>query len=206
MDPSKTDRPTFIADVCDLPFQDKSFDFVIASHVLEHTAFPDKFLDELTRVAKAGYIETPDALMERLNPYKHHKLEVTVRNNRLLIRKKHSWLHDPELVELYENKAKPLFIEKLIKKHPDSFFVRYYWTDKISYEILEHNSLKHFEEFDDQSLQDKKINSSLMVKSFSVIKSLLAKLYRVYSRPLDLTKVLKCSQCSSTSFFANNSR
>ena len=37
-----------------LTFRDKSFDFVIASHVLEYSADPENFLLELNRVAKVG--------------------------------------------------------------------------------------------------------------------------------------------------------
>lgn len=81
------DRPTVLSFGENLPFKDKSFDYVIAAHVLEHTPYPEKFLAELQRVAKAGYIETPDAFMERINPYKDHRLEVTVRDKGLVIRK-----------------------------------------------------------------------------------------------------------------------
>ncbi|UCE39033.1 MAG: methyltransferase domain-containing protein, partial [Thermoplasmata archaeon] len=42
-----------------LPFKDKEFDFVYCSHVLEHVVNPEKACNELMRVAKRGYIETP---------------------------------------------------------------------------------------------------------------------------------------------------
>ena len=74
--PLISDRKTVIGLVENLPFKDKSFDFIIASHVLEHSSEPEKFLTELQRVGKAGYIEVPDALMERLNPYIDHRLEL----------------------------------------------------------------------------------------------------------------------------------
>src|SRR6266487_3930616 len=46
------DRPLVLG-LCEyLPFKNKSFDFVIASHVLEHTDQPERFLSELTRVGK----------------------------------------------------------------------------------------------------------------------------------------------------------
>lgn len=86
--PFITDRPSVLGMGEALPFRDKSFDFVIASHVLEHSADPENFLRELQRVAKAGYIETPDAFMERINPYWDHRSEVTVRNGVLEVRKK----------------------------------------------------------------------------------------------------------------------
>ena len=40
-----------------LPFKDKEFDYVIASHVLEHVQDPSFFLYELSRIGKKGYIE-----------------------------------------------------------------------------------------------------------------------------------------------------
>ena len=77
--PLIADRPTVLGFVENLPFKDNQFDFVIASHVLEHSHDPQKFLSELQRVSKAGYIEVPDAFMERINPYLDHRSEITVR-------------------------------------------------------------------------------------------------------------------------------
>ena len=44
-----------------MPFDDKVFDYAICSHVLEHVERPDAVIAELSRVAKAGYIEVPEA-------------------------------------------------------------------------------------------------------------------------------------------------
>ena len=134
--PLISDRPSVLGFGENLPFKDKAFDFVIASHVLEHSDDPKQFLDELQRVAKAGYIETPDAFMERINPYWDHRSEVTVRNNTLIIRKKSDWKVDLDLVELYENSAKEVIAKKTIPHNPFEFHVRFYWQDKISYKIL----------------------------------------------------------------------
>ncbi len=134
--PLVSDRPTVLGFVERLPFRNKVFDFVIASHVLEHSPDPERFLNELQRVAKAGYIEVPDAFMERVNPYRDHRLEITVRGNRLCIRKKPDWLADPEIVELYEDRIKPILTRETMRKHPFEFHVRYYWKDKIDYDLL----------------------------------------------------------------------
>lgn len=134
--PLVADRPTVLGFVENLPFRDGAFDFVIASHVLEHSPDPERFIAELQRVARAGYIETPDAFMERVNPYRDHRLEVTVRKNRLVIRKKPDWCADPDLVELYEQRAKSRVAGETIPRHPFDFHVRYYWVDRIEYEVL----------------------------------------------------------------------
>lgn len=134
--PFITDRPSVLGMGEALPFRDKSFDFVIASHVLEHSTDPENFLRELQRVAKAGYIETPDAFMERINPYWDHRSEVTVRDGVLEVRKKPSWCPDPELVAHYEDRAKGLIAGSVIPSNPFVFHTRFYWMDRIPYRIL----------------------------------------------------------------------
>ena len=47
-----------------LPFADKAFDFVYCRHVLEDLYNPFLMCREMSRVAKAGYIETPSPLSE----------------------------------------------------------------------------------------------------------------------------------------------
>ena len=49
-----------------LPFKDKEFDFVIASHVIEHVEDVEFFLGELQRISKQGYIELPTILEDNL--------------------------------------------------------------------------------------------------------------------------------------------
>lgn len=47
-----------------LPFEDKTFDFVYCRHVLEDLYDPFRICSEMWRVARAGYIETPSPLAE----------------------------------------------------------------------------------------------------------------------------------------------
>lgn len=130
------DRPTVLSFGENLPFKDKAFDYVIAAHVLEHTPYPEKFLAELQRVARGGYIETPDAFMERVNPYKDHRLEVTMRDGGLVIRKKPAWVYDADLVDLYEKRAKAIITRETIPQHAAEFHMRYFWQGEIKFRIV----------------------------------------------------------------------
>ena len=47
-----------------LPYSYKQFDFVYCRHVLEDIQNPDFAFNELVRVAKSGYIETPSPIVE----------------------------------------------------------------------------------------------------------------------------------------------
>lgn len=136
--PLVCDRPMVISFAERLPFKDDAFDFVIASHVLEHSADPDRFLGELQRVAKAGYIEVPDAFMERLTHYAFHRLEITDGAEGLIIRKKKGYIQDQEVVALFHNKVRHLF-PKWVARFPFEFHVRHYWsrsTGGIRYKII----------------------------------------------------------------------
>ena len=114
-----------------MPFPDKSFDFIIAFHVLEHMSDPKSFLSELQRVGKAGYIEVPSGLFERLVPYDVHLLEIMEIDDTLIIHKKESARPDSFLngLNLVSNSKK---WGKVFYGDPDLFHVRYFWKDNIS--------------------------------------------------------------------------
>lgn len=130
------DRPLVFGLAERMPFKDKSFDFVVASHVLEHSSDPDAFINELVRVGRAGYIETPDAFFERINPFRFHRLEVTDVDGKLIIYKKDSWRPHAEWVDMYERKMKDAEFLHFLKTHAEPFYVRYYWSDSIPYEVM----------------------------------------------------------------------
>ena len=69
-------RKVYQCNVEELPFDDKSFDFVNATHILEHTHNPGPAFRELIRVAKRGFIETPardkDIWMNHAATSNHH--------------------------------------------------------------------------------------------------------------------------------------
>jgi SAM-dependent methyltransferase len=133
--PMVIDRPTVLADACKMPFRDKAFDYVIAFHVLEHVDDPASFLTELQRVSKAGYIETPNALFERLVPYDVHLLEIMNLDGTLLINKKRAAKPDEFFSELDVIKRSPAW-NKLFYGNPKLFHVRYFWNDTLKFKVV----------------------------------------------------------------------
>jgi hypothetical protein len=192
------DRPTVLAKGENLPFKDKAFDFVIAAHVLEHTAMPEKFLYELERVARMGYIETPDAFMERINPYRDHRLEVTLRNNELNIRKKPAWVTDAEVVELYEQRAKKVITSKTIPCDPEAFHVRYFWERNIKFRVVNPDVDSTWIPPPDEPKNIKRVS---MRKDLirRIIITLLRKCFSQNTRnsTLDILPLMRCPRCYS---------
>ena len=71
------DKKFVLIDSERLPFKDNEFDFVYASHVIEHVDDISFFIQELQRISKHGYIELPTILEDNIvlsdNSIKDHK-------------------------------------------------------------------------------------------------------------------------------------
>jgi hypothetical protein len=131
----KIDRLAIIGDATKLPFKDKSFDFIIASHILEHMPDPSIFLKEMQRVGKAGYIETPNFLCERLTPCDAHCLEIALISGVLQIHKKSSSVEDLFVKNVGFLKTDEEW-KHLFHSNPSLFHVKYIWNDKIEWNIV----------------------------------------------------------------------
>ena len=116
------------------PFKDKEFDFVIASHVIEHVEDVDFFIKELQRVAKKGYIEVPTKLEDNLvfenkNDHVWH-MDFDDVDNKLIITKR---------IQIIE----PILTVSSIKKFNENFrkslVIELLWEDKINYRVESHD-------------------------------------------------------------------
>lgn len=194
------DRPTVLGFVENLPFKDNQFDYVIANNVLEHSWEPEKFIAEIQRVGKAGYIEVPDALFERLTGYYDHKLEITDRNNKLIIRKKENFIQDKDVFDLFKKVSK--FFPKIIASNPFIFFVSYYWTRKnggIKYKIVN-------PEYDFDWTPPKTQKVIRKPTSIGALKKWLLILIRKFlsqtrrNNKLNIMEFIMCPKCKSSEF------
>ena len=203
--PLVTDRPTVLGFVEELPFKDNSFDFVIAAHVLEHSANPEKFISELERVAKSGYIEVPDAFMERINPYKDHRLEIANFDGELVITKKDCWNPDKDLIQLYEHKVKPHLTGRLMPKRPFDFHVRLFWNDKIKFQITNNEIDASWPPpIGNAELTKLTLGGKIRVLIRKILRVLLSQNLR--NSKLDISNILRCSVCNGDVKFAENKR
>ena len=115
-----------------LPFKDKEFDFVVASHVMEHVEDVEFFIKELERVSKKGYIELPTMLEDNLvfENKKDHlwHMDFDDVKNELLISKK---------IEYFQPLLTVSSAKRLNKIFRKSLVLELYWEDKINYKINE---------------------------------------------------------------------
>jgi ubiquinone/menaquinone biosynthesis C-methylase UbiE len=113
-----------------LPFKDKEFDFVIASHVIEHVDDFEFFIKELERISSKGYIELPSRLGDNLvfeNKNDHIWWCVFDDiNNQILVSKKNQ-LIDPLITVSTAKLLEQTFRESLV--------IELAWEEKIEYKI-----------------------------------------------------------------------
>ncbi len=137
------------ADGENLPFEDKSFDYVICCHVLEHVETPEKFVAEQARIAPRGYIETPSLLGEFLAPKGSHKWVLQEIDNKIVLFEKEKVGFTPQYdfgdLFLYHLPKISLGYKILERTHPDLFTLRHEWQDNI--EILVNPDSSYYREF-----------------------------------------------------------
>ena len=119
-----------------LPFKDKEFDFVIASHVIEHVEDVTFFIKELERVSSKGYIELPTSLEDNLvfenkNDHLWH-MEFNDIDQKLLITKRNQYIEPVITVST---------AKKLAKYFRQSLILELFWEDSIEFEFVEKDNV-----------------------------------------------------------------
>ena len=111
-----------------LPFRDKQFDFVIASHVIEHVEDVVFFISELERISQKGYIELPTKLEDNLvfENKKDHlwHMDFDDVNYKLVVSKK---------IQYFEPVLTVSTIKKINKFFKKSLILELYWEEKIDF-------------------------------------------------------------------------
>ena len=116
-----------------LPFSNNQFDFVYASHVIEHVEDLSFFISELKRISRKGYIELPSILEDNLvlstNSSDDHKwmFKFDDVEKVLLVEKK------KQLIEPFITHG--VLFDSLRKNFRSSLVLELYWENEINYEF-----------------------------------------------------------------------
>ena len=144
-----------------LPFADKEFDFVIASHVIEHVEDFEFFIKELERVSIKGYIELPSRLGDNLvfeNKNDHIWWFVYDDEKNQIIASKRNQLIDPFITVSTGKQLEEIFRESLV--------IELVWNEKIDYII-------------DNSIREQDFKK---ISFFKIVKKYLSKKFRTFVR------------------------
>ena len=133
---ARVDRPLFDADAAAMPFADNAFDYVICSHVLEHVERPDEVIAELARVAKAGYIEVPEAASAKIVDFPSHLWWVTLDDGVLVFTAKTSAFFDADIDRYLTGSGMRQPLADLLDKHLDHRVIELHWTETIPCRVV----------------------------------------------------------------------
>jgi ubiquinone/menaquinone biosynthesis C-methylase UbiE len=138
-----------------LPFRDKEFDFVIASHVIEHVKDVELFIKELQRVSFKGYIELPTILEDNLvfENKKNHlwHMEFDDDKNQLIVSEKIQFLEP--ILTVSSSK-------KFLKYFRQSLVLELFWENSIEFKIKK-GELNNYEKISRLSLLRKFLSKLL---------------------------------------------
>ena len=135
-----------------LPFKDNEFDFCLCTHTLEDLSHPFLVLDEMSRVAKRGYIATPS--MGKDMVFSHFDITNWLTGSRRLPGKAHhKWffIKKRKKLQIISKNCPILYTSRFhIVGWEGESEMRYYWEGEIDYTVKNDlNIHKLIDEYED---------------------------------------------------------
>jgi len=129
-------RPLFDADAADMPFADQVFDYVVCSHLLEHVVDPGGVIDEMVRVAKAGYIEVPRVTSAKIADFPSHLWWCDLVDGELVFTAKNTAQFDDDIQRFVGEPDVQRDLQRLFDRNFDHCIVRYPWVGSVRYRVV----------------------------------------------------------------------
>ena len=188
------DRPLVCGDIHDLPFLDKSMNFVHCAHVLEHVDDPELAIRELMRVSLSGYIETPSSLQEVLIlNMSFHRWFVWEDKGVLIFREK-SKDRDSAIVDAIKViNGGTNDLAGMSGKIEDAMFVKHFWQHSIPFKVI-----RDPEPIEPFLMKDTIMDHGAKAEGHhpASVKNLIKKfLQLIYKCRINLLEILACPQC-----------
>ncbi|MCB1304762.1 MAG: methyltransferase domain-containing protein [Leptospiraceae bacterium] len=184
------------------PFRDGAFDYVIASHVLEHVPWDrlPEFLAEMQRVAPAGYVELPRWPYELFFDVNEHVSTGDVKDQTLYLYRKTRRTSGADLRRVVLGEYGPL--RDFVSQNRELFFCHLEWHDQLKAHFCDNDYPAAFDEAKLVTiLRDEMARMPQERRRVIDSDSLFARLSRKFSRMLrrrpglnlqDLIPILEC--------------
>lgn len=130
------DRPIFDADASAMPFADRSFDYAICAHVLEHVTDPGAVIAELLRVARAGYIEVPHAGACKINDFPSHLWWCRLDEGCLVLEGKQGPSFDRDIDAFVRSGSVGRDLQRLLVRNFDDMVLSIPWKGSVDHRVV----------------------------------------------------------------------
>ncbi len=132
LDLKKDSRLIMIRDGDKLPFADKAFDFVIASHTFQYLSNVPLYCKEIIRVGKAGYIEAPTRVADSIFGMPTNKWHVYLWKDTIIFEP----YRRPPLGDFFHSLYKTCEdFRKTYEGNKQKFILSYFWENSFKYEV-----------------------------------------------------------------------
>jgi hypothetical protein len=133
---ARVSRPLFVADAADMPFADGAFDYAICSNLLEHVVDPLGVACELQRVARAGYIEVPEAASAKIVDFPSHLWwcrldERDPQGPTLVLTAKNAPYFDAEIDSYIERAGVRRSLDAVLNSRFDHRVIQFHWSESV---------------------------------------------------------------------------
>lgn len=129
---ARVSRPLFDADAAHMPFADGAFDYAVCSNLLEHVIDPEGVARELQRVARAGYIEVPEAASAKIVDFPSHlwwcRLEEDPEGPTLVLTAKSAPYFDAEIDAYIDRAGVRRSLDAVLNSKFDHRVIRFHWS------------------------------------------------------------------------------
>lgn len=136
---ARVTRPLFNADAARMPFADGAFDYAICSNLLEHVVDPAAVLRELVRVARAGYIEVPEASSAKIVDFPSHiwwcRLDESTTPPTLVLTAKEQPDFDPEIAGFLRRSGTLREVEAVLNRRFEHRVIMLHWEGSIPHRV-----------------------------------------------------------------------
>jgi SAM-dependent methyltransferase len=136
--------PVQVCDIGRLPYRNGAFDFVYCSHVLEHVFDPASACEELMRVGRRGYIETPTRMSDILFNYTHlqdhHRWHINRIGATLIFMPWETAERRDTQVNDFFHMANSQYLnpfQELFRRHRDFFVNMMCWEGRFTYYVID---------------------------------------------------------------------
>lgn len=136
--------PVQVCDIGRLPYRSGAFDFVYCSHVLEHVGDPASACEELMRVGRRGYIETPTRMSDIMFNYTHlrdhHRWHVNrIGTTLIFIEWEPAERRDTQVNEFFHMEKSRYHnpFQDLFRRHRDLFVNMLCWEERFTYYVID---------------------------------------------------------------------
>lgn len=139
----KGNKPLIVSKSNRFPFKDKSIDYLICSHVLEHvpTNEIEGFIAEMLRISSRGYIEFPSIYYESFFDIPEHQNILFFKDNVLYVMGKDQfWSFQSRFGYFYQSMrqllARDIFLWRWIRARKRLFFIWWEYTQQLRVKII----------------------------------------------------------------------